>query len=64
MEVPAPLVRDNMQEPEYGETWGSYYTPQGCYGFCEPFAGHAKDAPKGREARLPSPHESQDIHRP
>lgn len=64
IEVPAALVRDNIQEPERGGKWRHFWTPQGCYGFCEPFAGHAKDAPKGREARLPSPHESQDIHRP
>lgn len=64
IEVPAPLVRDNMQEPQMGETWGSYYTPQNCYGFSKPFAGHAKDAPKGREAKLPGPHEGHDIHRP
>ena len=64
IEVPAALVRDNMQEPERGDKWRHLWTPQECFGFCEPFAGHARDAPKGREARLPSPHESQDIHRP
>lgn len=63
IEVPAALVRDNMQEPECGGRWQGLYTPQNCYGFCEPFAGHARDAPKGREARLPGAHEGQDIHR-
>lgn len=53
IEVPAALVRDNMQEPERGGKWQGLYTPQGCYGLCEPFAGHAKDAPEGRRARVP-----------
>lgn len=53
IEVPAALVRDNMQEPERGGKWQGLYTPQGCYGLCEPFAGHAKDAPEDRRARVP-----------
>lgn len=64
IEVPAALVRDNMQEPERGDRWRNLWTPQGCYGFSEPFAGHAKDAPKGLKARVPDLHEGHEIHRP
>lgn len=64
IEVPAALVRDNMQEPERGDRSQGLYTPQSCYGFCEPFAGHAKDAPEDKRAKVPEMHESQDIHRP
>lgn len=64
IEVPAALVRDNMQEPERGDRWQGLYTPQSCYGFCEPFAGHAKDAPEDKRAKVPEMHESHDIHRP